>query len=94
MIKEYGNTLHIKLDKLTLSCIKDGYWSHEWGCMEFLAANADSCDFDDVDNAIIINERFVIEEDDMDDSFDVLASGRVLIVPECDHMADYAEWWK
>lgn len=94
MIKEYGNTLHIKLDSEVLSNIKDGLWSKDFGCMEFMRCNADACDFDDVDDVIIVNERFVITADDMDDAFDVLASGRVLIVPECDHVADYAEWWK
>ena len=94
MIKECGNTLHIKLDKVTLSNINDGIWSRDWGCTEFIANNSDSCDLDDVDDVIIINERFVIEEDDMDEAFETLAAGKVLIVPECDHVADYADWWK
>ena len=88
MIREYKNTLHIKLDKETLKAIKDGYWSAEWACMEFLATNARSCDFDDVDDVTIINGRFVIED------FGELAEGKTLIVPECSNIDDYIDWWK
>lgn len=90
MLKEYGNTLHIRLDKETLKAIRDGYWSGDWGCMEFLATNAKACDFDDVDDVVIINGRFVITSED----FDTLAAGKTLIVTECDHIADFADWWK
>lgn len=91
MIKECGNKLHVRLDKETLKAIRDGYWSKAWGCMEFLATSARSCDFDDVDDVVIINEKYVIEDTE---DFDTLAAGKVLIIPECDHVADYADWWK
>lgn len=94
MIKEYENTLHMKLDREVLSNIKDGLWSKDFGCMEFMRCAARSCDFDDVDDVIIINEKYVITADDMDDSFDVLASGRVLIIPECENIDEYKDWWK
>lgn len=94
MLKEYDNTLHIKLDKEVLSNIKTGLWSKDFGCMEFIRCNARACDFDDVDDVIIINERFVITADDMDDAFDKLAEGKTVIIPECKNIENYKEWWK
>ena len=90
MIKEYKKTLHVTLDRFTLSLIRDGYYSIEWACMDFFATNARLCDFDDVDDVIIINERFVIT----DENFDLLSQGKTLIVSECEDIEKYKDWYK